>query len=116
MTKMSLPKLPDRAPVKLTITVAPDLAARLRAYADLYAETYGVREEPAELVPYMLESFLKADTGFRRASRAKGNNAAAEGQSRMPSIGQTPVDLEFGIRDLLRKPHAMGRRSDTSER
>src|ERR1700704_2866832 len=71
MKKIRLAKLPDRAPVKLTITLGPDLAARLHIYADLYAETYGAREEPPELVPYMLDAFLKGDAEFRRASRAK---------------------------------------------
>ncbi len=67
---MRLPKLPDRTPVKLTSTLPPSLAIRLRAYADFYAETYGVREEIADLVPFMLEAFLDGDAEFRRASRA----------------------------------------------
>jgi len=67
---MRLPKLPDRTPVKLTTTLSPALAARLRAYADFYAETYGVREEVVDLVPFLLEAFLDGDAEFRRASRA----------------------------------------------
>jgi len=66
---MRLPKLPDRTPVKLTTTLPPQLATRLRAYADFYAETYGAREEVADLVPFMLEAFLDADADFRRAKR-----------------------------------------------
>jgi len=66
---MRLPKLPDRTPVKLTTTLPPALAARLRSYADFYAETYGAREEVADLVPFMLEAFLDGDAEFRRASR-----------------------------------------------
>jgi hypothetical protein len=69
---MRLPKLPDRTPVKLTTTLPPQLAARLRDYADFYAETYGVREEVADLVPFMLQAFLDGDSDFRRASRACG--------------------------------------------
>jgi hypothetical protein len=57
---MKLSKLPDRTPVKLTTTLMPNLAARLRDYADFYAETYGTREEVADLVPFMLEAFLMA--------------------------------------------------------
>src|SRR5882757_8397756 len=68
--RMRLPKLPDRTPVKLTTTLQPALATRLRAYADFYAETYGAREEVADLVPFMLEAFLDGDAHFRRASRA----------------------------------------------
>ncbi|KRR29126.1 DUF2274 domain-containing protein [Bradyrhizobium retamae] len=69
---MKLSKLPDRTPVKLSTTLTPNLAARLRDYADLYAETYGTREEVADLVPFMLEAFLDGDADFRRASRAGG--------------------------------------------
>jgi hypothetical protein len=67
---MKLSKLPDRTPVKLTTTLTPNLAARLRDYADFYAETYGTREEVADLAPFMLEAFLDGDADFRRASRA----------------------------------------------
>ncbi|WP_445221496.1 DUF2274 domain-containing protein [Bradyrhizobium sp. Pa8] len=65
-------KLPDRTPVKLSTTLTPTLAARLRDYADFYAETYGTREEVADLVPFMLEAFLDGDADFRRASRSGG--------------------------------------------
>jgi hypothetical protein len=64
-----LPKLPDRTPVKLTTTLPPQLAARLRDYADFYAETYGVREEVGDLVPFMLQAFLDADADFRRSKK-----------------------------------------------
>ncbi len=66
---MRLPKLPDRTPVKLTTILPPQLAARLRNYADFYAETYGVREEVADLVPFMLDAFLDGDADFRKAKR-----------------------------------------------
>ncbi|UPJ47668.1 DUF2274 domain-containing protein [Bradyrhizobium sp. 200] len=69
---MKLSKLPDRTPVKLSTTLTPNLAARLRDYAAFYAETYGVREEVADLVPFMLEAFLDSDADFRRAARAGG--------------------------------------------
>lgn len=70
MIPMKLSKLPDRTPVKLSVTLMPDLAARLRDYADFYAETYGVREEVTDLVPFMLKTFLDGDADFRRANRA----------------------------------------------
>ena len=71
MKKVKLARLPDRVPVKMQVTLPPDLAARLRDYADLYAETYGVREEPADLVPFMLDAFLRGDAEFRKALREK---------------------------------------------
>jgi len=82
MMPMKLSKLPDRTPVKLSTTLPPNLAARLRDYADFYAETYGSREEVADLVPFILEAFLDGDADFRRASRAGG--------ARDPSGGRDP--------------------------
>lgn len=69
MPDLKLSKLPDRTPVKITITVAPELNAALQAYAELYREIYGEVEPVAELIPYMLESFLAADRGFAKARK-----------------------------------------------
>ena len=69
---MKLSKLPDRTPIKLSTTLTPTLAARLRDYAEFYAETYGTREEVADLIPFILEAFLDSDSEFKRASRAGG--------------------------------------------
>ncbi|WP_316167588.1 MULTISPECIES: DUF2274 domain-containing protein [unclassified Bradyrhizobium] len=66
---MKLGKLPDRTPVKMTIVLAPSLARRLREYADFYAETYGSREEVAELIPFMLEAFLESDSTFKKGKK-----------------------------------------------
>ena len=109
-----LAKLPDRAPIKLTITLGPDLAARLRTYADLYAETYGAREEPAELVPYMLEAFLNGDLEFRRASRAKADGTTSKAPPANANPAHGRIEREPDIRDLSRKPRIVGPRSDAS--
>src|SRR5471030_1715369 len=66
---LKLTQLPDRIPVKLTITLQPDVKKALDDYAALYARTYGAQESVAELVPFMLESFLKADAGFRKGRK-----------------------------------------------
>lgn len=66
MTDLKLPKLPERTPVKLTISVMPDLHSRLRAYAEAYRETYGEDESVADLIPAMLEAFIGNDRGFAR--------------------------------------------------
>ena len=72
---MKLSKLPDRTPVKLTTTLMPDLVARLRDYADFYAETYGSREEVAELIPFMLEAFLDSDAAFKKEKKRAESEA-----------------------------------------
>ena len=66
---LKLTQLPDRVPVKLSITLQPDLKKALDDYAALYARTYGAEEPVAELVPFMLDSFLKADAGFRKGRK-----------------------------------------------
>ncbi len=48
MPDLKLPKLPDRTPVKLAISITPDLNEALQDYARLYAEAYG-REEAISL-------------------------------------------------------------------
>lgn len=71
MAELKLGKLPDRTPVKLTISVMPDLHEALTDYAALYARTYGRDEPITELVPAMLSAFLEGDRAFSRA-RAGG--------------------------------------------
>jgi hypothetical protein len=87
MMSMKLSKLPDRTPVKLSTTLPPNLAARLRDYADFYAETYGSREEIADLVPFMLEAFLDGDSDFRRVSRLGSLKDASNGKDSNTSHG-----------------------------
>lgn len=67
MVDLKLPKLPKRTPIKLAITITPDLHQLLQDYAALYAAAYG-REEPiAELIPAMLAAFLESDRSFARS-------------------------------------------------
>jgi hypothetical protein len=67
---IKLPRLPDRTPVKLTITLTPDLKHALDEYALLYADTYMVDEPLAELIPHMLHSFVKSDRAFITAKKS----------------------------------------------
>lgn len=69
MPELKLAKLPNRVPVKLTITVRPDLAQALREYAAVYRATYGEAESMEELIPFMLASFLEGDRGFAKARK-----------------------------------------------
>jgi hypothetical protein len=70
MAELKLAKLPDRTPVKLAITITPDLQGALREYAAIYAAAYGCEEPIAELIPAMLTAFLESDRGFVRAREA----------------------------------------------
>ncbi|WP_296614697.1 DUF2274 domain-containing protein [Sphingomonas sp.] len=67
MADLKLGKLPDRTPVKLAITITPDLQAALNDYAALYAQAYGREEPVTELIPAMLATFLESDRNFAKA-------------------------------------------------
>jgi len=69
MSELKLGKLPDRTPVKIAITVSPDLNQALRDYAAIYRTTYGEAESIADLIPFMLSSFLDSDRGFAKARK-----------------------------------------------
>lgn len=69
MAELKLAKLPDRTPVKMGISVMPDLCEALNAYADAYEAAYGHREAVPDLIPFMLESFLASDRSFSRARK-----------------------------------------------
>ncbi len=73
---LRIDKLPDRTPVKLTISVDPVLATALADYAAIYRQTYGEEEKPETLIPAMLKNFLGADAGFKRARKALHANAS----------------------------------------
>lgn len=72
MAALRLSKLPERTPVKVTISVSPELNQALLDYAALYEETYGQAEPVQELIPAMLASFLDGDRLFARRRRAQG--------------------------------------------
>ena len=80
MPELRLAKLPDRTPVKISISVTPDLHAALAAYAEAYQAAYGSAESVAELIPYMLTAFIESDGGFRKARRDR--DAAPNGIGR----------------------------------
>ncbi len=84
MPDLKLGKLPDRTPVKITITVSPDLSRALTDYAEIYRSIYGQREKVEELIPFMLEKFLDGDSSFKKArkellARTDGAASSAKG-------------------------------------
>lgn len=73
MTALKLGQLPDRVPVKIAISLLPELKRALDDYAVLYARSYGTEEQVADLIPYMLDAFLKADAAFRKSRKELGD-------------------------------------------
>jgi hypothetical protein len=69
MPEIKLARLPDRTPVKITISVSPELSLALEDYARFYADIYGQAEPVSELIPAMLAAFLDGDKLFARRRR-----------------------------------------------
>lgn len=69
MPDLKLPRLAERTPIKITISVSPDLNQALGDYAALYASAYGRDEPVTELIPAMVAAFIESDRGFARARR-----------------------------------------------
>jgi hypothetical protein len=86
MPDLKLGKLPDRTPVKIAITVSPELNRALGQYAELYRAAYGQAEAVADLIPFMLDAFLDGDRGFAKARKSviEEPPQAASTTSRLP--------------------------------
>lgn len=72
MANLKLPKLPDRTPVKLALTIPADLAKALDDYRTIYNEHYSADEPLSELAIHMLAVFLAGDREFAKARNARG--------------------------------------------
>lgn len=68
---LKLSRLRDRTPVKLTISICPDLNEMLKAYAAVYQAAYGSSEPICELVPAMLAAFIESDREFARTRQRR---------------------------------------------
>lgn len=66
MSPLKLGKLPDRETVKITFAASTELNRLLEAYAQTYEAEYGQKETVPDLIPHMLEAFIKTDQGFRK--------------------------------------------------
>ncbi|MGH6865530.1 MAG: DUF2274 domain-containing protein [Methyloceanibacter sp.] len=89
---LKLAKLPDRTPVKITITVKPELNKSLCDYAAAYRAIYGEAESVAEIIPYMLEAFLDSDRAFAKARKEGMSDSRMEDpahRNRKPRSGET---------------------------
>jgi hypothetical protein len=69
MSGVKLAKLPARTPVRIAISVTPELYRILERYAECYLQTYGEAEKIGDLIPFMLEAFLVSDKDFAKARK-----------------------------------------------
>lgn len=82
MSSLKLAKLPDRTPVKVVISLSPELYRTLEKYAERYRATYGEAEKIIDLIPFIVEAFLASDKGFAKACKT--------GRSEQSGAGDTP--------------------------
>ena len=64
--KLRLGPIPKNETVKLTITLSAKLRTDLDRYAELHAQAWGEPVDAGTLIPYMLETFIVRDRGFRK--------------------------------------------------
>ena len=88
MPELKLGKLPDRKPVKITITVSAALDKKLHSYAEAYRAAYSEDEKVNDLIPFMIEQFLDGDRGFAKARREK--DPASDGPAARASTRTGP--------------------------
>jgi hypothetical protein len=63
---LKLQKLPDRMPVKVSIMLSAELNRELHDYAEAYTMTCGSSESVAELIPFMLATFIAGDGSYKK--------------------------------------------------
>lgn len=85
MTKrtLKLDRLPNRKPVKLTITLEPETFDALEDYARIYAEEYGDEESINVIASYMIGDFMEGDAAFKRRRKAVEKNSAPLANGKM---------------------------------
>jgi len=79
-SNLRLGPIPKTEIVKLTIALSAKLRTDLDRYAELHTQTWGEPADATMLIPYMLETFIARDRGFRKArhdSRSQGTAARA---------------------------------------
>lgn len=90
MPDLKLAKLPDRTPVKLSLSIAPDLNAALEKYAEIYNKAYGQEEKVTDLVPFMVQSFLDSDKNFAKALKTAPEAQAGQRRGGRRRAASTP--------------------------
>jgi hypothetical protein len=71
---IKLAKLPKRAQVKLSINLSPKVHDALTDYATIYQQHYGQAETIQNLIPFIIATFLEADSSFKKARKILAQN------------------------------------------
>lgn len=65
-TSLRLGPLPDTANHKLTVVLSASVKVELDRYAEVYSTTYGRHVEPADLIPFIVSTFIARDRQYKR--------------------------------------------------
>ncbi len=87
MASLKLGKLPDRETTKITFTASAELNKLLIIYASAYEAEYGLRESITDIVPHMLEAFIKNDRGFHKTNKISTFSKISSAKSINPNDG-----------------------------
>jgi hypothetical protein len=68
--KLKIGPLPNPEKVKMLVQVSVALKESLDQYAQLHSQLGGRQVNAATLIPYMLQSFIDRDRGFRSMRRS----------------------------------------------
>jgi hypothetical protein len=74
--KLKIGPLPNPEKVKILVQISVELKASLDQYAQVHSEITGRPVNAATLIPFMLQSFLDRDRGFRAIKKERGSGAA----------------------------------------
>ena len=62
--------IPTRKPMKLAVSLPPDVGDALDDYAEIHAREFGRKTPVGELAALMIERFLNSDAAFKRARKS----------------------------------------------
>jgi hypothetical protein len=97
MTDLKLGPLPKVEAARMSITLSKPLKDALELYAAEYGEAYRPTQL-AELVPHMLDAFLRSDKAFMKRHAESIRAQAAHARQPLPSAAPTSQKTEGGSR------------------
>ena len=77
---LKIARLPDRKPVKITISIISDLYEQIQDYVRVYEAEYSETETAQNLMPAMLEAFIQSDYQFRKTRQQLLSDPSAKGE------------------------------------
>jgi len=81
MPALKLGKLPDRKTTKITFTASAELNKLLADYASAHEAEYNQQASITDLIPHMLEAFIKTDRGFQKRSKTSAFSKIADAKT-----------------------------------